>query len=789
MSKRKKKAGRKHAQASKITSSPDTIDVVEGPGFRMERHGRFIHVTTNRTEAEHLALMEKMAASVENLAADLEQRARAVETLLQEYDTFTILGALTLQNHITNPDTYKEYSYPGKSFVSEYATLLALKHSYSEGIKEFIPLPVLQDIQNEIENIFQTACWLDAAKYARRKIAAGAGSEVPTALEEIRSRMHTHELVVRNPAYEHHHHEVMRGLFRPFENDLLSLVGFTIDDALTISRAISTRTERIFSEKLKKAREGVKDTKIAVDKARRTGASETHKDGNGEELQVTEYYLELSKRSPKEIDSFLKSSMIAWIFFGAADICSFALEDLTYEATVPSERVKAFLSLLSMTFENIPQDSSIMPSPTHPLRDRPLVRYEERFLSSAPMLLDWALQPALEAALKTRGGSKWQRYHKQRHDHVLNLTVEILQQVMPGATIARNLLYYDEGDQSRQTEIDAIAIYDGIVFLIEVKGADITAPARRGAPERLRRDLEEVIAESHSQALRAKDYISSKKEAVFRRTGGGPDFIMPAGVSEVVMMSVSLAALGHLTALLHADSDIGFFRNGEYSWVVSIYDLIVIGDIIDLPPMFPHYVMRRVHTAHQGILEAHDELDIFGYYLKEGLYIDDIAEELQAKDGKAGMGLLSYTGQFDEYYSYITGSRKKRTEKPAARMPAKLRQMLERLENSGLPGRVDAAMAILDLCHETRLSFMRGIEKIQKISLREGRISDATVFGEEGNGWGLTYMCSREPSKLEESLRLHCIRKQQQMNYKKWVGFAEAIGSIPRITSVCVIEA
>jgi hypothetical protein len=788
MSKREKKAGRKHRQVSEIAPPPDDIDVVEGPGFRMERHGRFIHMTTNRTDAEQLALMEKMAASVENLSADLEKRARAIETQLQEYDTFTILGALTLQNHVKNPDTYKEYAFPGKSFVSEYATLLALKHPYSEGTKEFIPLPVLHEIQKEIENIFQTLCWLEAAKYARRKIAAGMATEAPTALEEIRARMHTHELVVRNPAYEHHHHEVLTGLFHSVEKDLLSLVGFSIDDALSISRAMSIRMDRLFSEKLKKARDGIIDMKTAVDKARRSSAIEARKDRDGKEVEVTDYYQKLSERSPKEIDNFVKSGMIAWIFFGAADICSFELNDLTYETSVPPERIKAFMTLLSMTFGEIRNDN-FMPSPTHPLRDRPLVHHEERYLSSAPMLLDWALQPALEAALKSRGGSMWQRYHKQRHDHVLHLTVEVLQKVMPGATIAKNLLYYNEGDHSREAEIDAIAIYDGIAFLIEVKGADITAPARRGAPDRLRRDLEEVIAESHSQALRTKDYISSKREAVFRRADGAPDFIIPAAVREVIMISVSLATLGHLTALLHADSDIGFFRNGEYSWVVSVYDLIVIGDIIDLPPMFPHYVMRRVHTAHQGVLEAHDELDIFGYYLKEGLYIDDIAAELQAGEGKAGMGLLSYTDQFDEYYSYITGSRKKRTEKPAAQMPAKLWQMLERLENSGLPGRVDAAMAILDLCHETRLSFLRGIGKVQKISLRERRISDATVLGEEGNGWGLTYMCNREPSKLDESLRLHCERKQQQMNYKKWVGIAEVIGSIPRIVSVCVIEA
>lgn len=212
---------------------------------------------------------------------------------------------------------------------------------------------------------------------------------------------------------------------------------------------------------------------------------------------------------------------------------------------------------------------------------------------------------------------------------------------MPTAEVATNLLYNPEGDSSREAELDAIAIYDSIVFLIEVKGADVTDPARRGAPDRLRRDLEEVIAKSHSQALRAKACISSHANASFRRQAGGGNFIVPEGIRNVVMISVSLATLGHLTAFLHADSEIGLFQNGEYSWIVSIYDLIVLADIIDLPSMFPHYVMRRVHTAHQGFLEAHDELDIFGYYLKEGLYVDDIAKRTSVDGKKTFMKLLS----------------------------------------------------------------------------------------------------------------------------------------------------
>jgi hypothetical protein len=212
----------------------------------------------------------------------------------------------------------------------------------------------------------------------------------------------------------------------------------------------------------------------------------------------------------------------------------------------------------------------------------------------------------------------------------------------------------------------------------------------------------------------------------------------------------------------------------------------VIADVIDLPSMFPHYVMRRLHIARQGILEAHDELDIFGYYLKEGLYIDDLAKNMSNEDGKIGMRLLSYTGQFDEYYAYVAGSRKKRAQKPTQKIPLKLQTVLQRLETSGLPGHVEAAMTILDLCHTARLAFLRGVEKARKISKRERRLSDITLTGEEAGGWGLTYMCGREASALESAVYRYCERKRQQLGYRKWVGIAEVIDHRPKIVSISV---
>lgn len=212
----------------------------------------------------------------------------------------------------------------------------------------------------------------------------------------------------------------------------------------------------------------------------------------------------------------------------------------------------------------------------------------------------------------------------------------------------------------------------------------------------------------------------------------------------------------------------------------------MIADIIDLPPVFPHYVKRRVHTAHLGLLEAADELDIFGYYLAEGLYLNDIAAEMRSGGQKAHFRLLSYTGPFDDYYAYVTGIRRTPAPKPAQRLSPELRAIVERLERSGLSGRLDTAMALLDLGGQGRKDFLRYVKKARQISRRERRVSDVSLQGMHHGGWGLTYMCSYEPGKLGEALQSYCARKQRVEGVRTWIGFAELVGREPQVINITI---
>jgi hypothetical protein len=243
--------------------------------------------------------------------------------------------------------------------------------------------------------------------------------------------------------------------------------------------------------------------------------------------------------------------------------------------------------------------------------------------------------------------------------------------------------------------------------------------------------------------------------------------------------------VGVLTARLHADAE--FFQPGEYSWLIGLYDLMVIADILDLPGGFPHYAKQRVETAHLGLLEAADELDIFGYYLVEGLYLDRIAEQMRAEGTPASFQLLSYADQFDAYYAYSTGVRRKRAKKPRQRLSTTLAQLIRRIDASGLPGRLDVIMAILDLDSTSRDRFAKEAERVRSRARQKRRPSNVSLAGPERGGWGITYYCVDHGAALQNHLRAYCETKKKDLDKRFWVGVGELVERTPTVVAIVVL--
>ncbi|MDE0553490.1 MAG: hypothetical protein OXI24_04695, partial [Candidatus Poribacteria bacterium] len=405
-------------------------------------------------------------------------------------------------------------------------------------------------------------------------------------------------------------------------------------------------------------------------------------------------------------------------------------------------------------------------------KNKPLLHHEGRYLCPTRVLLNGALLPTMEGLLTTSRPRLAERYRKHRHDLLLQTAVEHLLRILPRATSDMKLHYQFEGEQP---ELDALIQYDSVLLLLEAKGAPLTPPARRGAPDRLKRDLRRVVADAHKQGHRAFRFLSEGSGRFAKEDGTSLEVDL-RNFEEVFVVSLHLEPIGHLTALSHAVDVLGLTtQEDEQSWMVSLYDLMVLADIIDIPSMLPHYIKRRLRVAKQGFVNAHDELDLFCYYLQDGLFFDG-KNDLGEADS---LTVLSHTVPLDDYYFYIQGERRQRAEKPKQKMRPVFESLVKAIEASQLPSRTSVNMALLDQSGESRRAFCDLVETVRKRFAKDGKLHDGSVYFKEEGGRGVTFMCG--PKERMEILHQYCNRKRDEMDAKEWYGIADCGRRSPQI--------
>lgn len=89
----------------------------------------------------------------------------------------------------------------------------------------------------------------------------------------------------------------------------------------------------------------------------------------------------------------------------------------------------------------------------------------------------------------------------------------------------------------------------------------------------------------------------------------------------------------------------------EYPWIVNIYDLIVIADLIgNNSTVFIKYLDERLKVAESSTLECVDELDFLGYFFEYGT-LNKLKEMKPANSSL----IIGFSEGMDRWYSYLRG--------------------------------------------------------------------------------------------------------------------------------------
>ncbi len=754
---------------------PRDHERLESPGFVMEREGRFVRMASTLDAAQHAQMRQALGESVGEIKQEMSDQVDDLYAILHRYRPESVLGALWFRSA---PKGYASGPHPqdeGQSLLAyvEYLATLYVRNRGS-GTEFIVPPNVVEDIHDRVAALFRKTVWLWMAQDAARD-----GAKEASAARDLWFLTLNDSLVVRYPGHFDHMGDMLLGIESEMPQDLSMWLGWSIADAVAVGNAIIKLIDDRMNANLARGRE-------EAEKGQEAGWPR----GRGVAAHAVRSFLS-SYRWPWNRERLYM--ITSWVQFLMQDIKTFSVDELANASGVGRDRVAALMRAASLPWGTCEEDWFRYPHPTPPILSKPCLELDgDRYLVPVPTSFLWSIKDLVEESLKaclgTAQSQVWDTYERARASFAEREAVRLLAKALPHAGAFHSLEYsWKKGSKTIQGELDGLLLADDTAIFIEVKAGTLSPEARRGAPDRLREQLEGLVGKAHGQALKALEFLRSAPTVMFDIKGQERLRVRSQKFNAFVLITVNLDPLDLYTANLSRLVDFGVIASPNLPWAVSYLDLVVIADAVEFPAQMLHYLERRQRVNELGFITAHDELDWFGHYLKEGLFFEHQAEAAGEATGKFMWNIVGYSEDLDAHYMYDDRYEGEQPPIPRQHMPASMRKMLRELENSRPHGYLHVSLALLDLSWEARDKLFTNIEELIRRTTLDGTNHNMTMLLDDGQS-GLTFMCDVDRDSLQKHLRAYCLLKKYQSHRSNWVGIGKLVGTDNLLDEAIVIK-
>jgi hypothetical protein len=179
----------------------------------------------------------------------------------------------------------------------------------------------------------------------------------------------------------------------------------------------------------------------------------------------------------------------------------------------------------------------------NPIWHRPIVQISPvTYLWPNPELFHSFGWEMLEDLLRSQP-SLLQVYREHtRADYLEDRVVSLCRDAFPQASLWRNCMWI--GESGKRYETDVLLVFDSVALVIECKSARITPAARRGAPERLQREIQKLIEDSSKQFARLAEALLASNTDFEFTTSEGTHRLPRGAIKRVVRLNVTLDFFG-----------------------------------------------------------------------------------------------------------------------------------------------------------------------------------------------------------------------------------------------------
>jgi hypothetical protein len=566
-------------------------------------------------------------------ASDFKTHLDAVVEILCKVEPLQAIASLATYGLFSSVGKDGERSRPkwqqrfGQSHVELVQALLLTIPATNLKINPPHPTDIqkLMDVLPELSESFA---------HRRMVIMEQERSEQQKAIIAFQESLRLHTQNVRNWGYFDDVVRISSELYAPLDEDFEKAIGIKATKILAAFLFMLRTTEQRINTKMK-ILAGACSQKNIGDMVRKYYELSDFKSEKPEKM------IEYVNQQGLDYDQ-VKYLIISHIEYALSDAFIFSSSTVASDLSVSDKAVSSLFGELSLLFGDLKSTDLEYLFLDNPVWTKPLIRIDEsEFFCPIPQAFFSFVRPAMDALINRHPAVKL-ACDRRRAEFLECESARLFSKAFPGAEVVAGYSWTESGVEF---ENDLLVRIDSHLLIIEAKSGTVSWPALRGAPDSMKRRVEDLLIEPSLQSARLADRI--------KRVIANPDMklaLLPGlnlqidRVHIVLRLSITLEDFAMTQANLSQLSGTGWLPEGHsLAPCILITDLNVIFDILESTGQKLNYLRRRTELATSGLVTMGDELDHLGLYLANGFNLGE------AEQARATLQLLEMSDKIDSY--------------------------------------------------------------------------------------------------------------------------------------------
>lgn len=688
----------------------------------------------------------------------INENYQIIETIIPNINSLELISFLAYYNSLQESAEYQDYRGDKNYFVSEIAANYCLKKNYVSDNN--------YDVFEKIENYFILQKALSSYGALRVSSNINNSNNLENNFEAIYSKFNAEIKTVKNPGHPIHHLDFSNKLLAPITDLIFSKYGFHIETSVAIREKLTS----FLSLRLNNIRKQCNTEKNRISrelfklKKGKKSKNLIYKDFDFTHLIKLE-----DNDLKKEIDLFFKIDFFdsihkGWVFT-SNELSSFLNIDIT--------EIENFLNTFSLRFGELPEEFDITNSQKS-LSKKPFIKLENSYLLTSTPLLVWCVDEYFEDDLKL-DNKFFSKYTKLKHDFLLETAESYFRTLLPNSKFFSNMFY---GPKDHVCETDGLLIFNEYLFIIEAKANKLSTKSKEGHKSKLKDHLDDIIKGSHNQAIRTLNYINDNDVVIFKDKKGNSVDINKNNFKNIFLISLTLEQFGSLSPLFKNNDNQDIIDNSFFPWIVSLYDLVIIKDLFQLPSLLFKYLEFRNEYLKYNHTYVFEELDLIGYFLKGNSY--KLLDILKNKDYNYFF-FSPETDFINNYYQKIQ-LKEERVIKPNYFNNIAFEELISKIDNSNLNDSIDLSLHLLEYSSKSIHDLSNKYSTAIKLFKNDNKLHRCSIFSLDNIGF--TYMIDKDLENLNETLVDYILNLKLKLNARNWYGIGELNNKIVTLIKI-----